>query len=189
MFLMHHGILGQKWGVRRYQNPDGTRTSEGKRRRMYADRVRKASKTNDAVNSIVETMSLREKQLLMGGYTTKDQKYINSVEEGSSLAKRVLIKDKDTPVSFFDIWDDGDYLNVALGTRNEESYRHKGYAKKAASRGMKWYESNKDKYGSVPIIWGVHETNKGSIAIAKKMGFKYEKGSKNKDGWLNYVKT
>lgn len=31
-FLAHHGILGQKWGVRRYQNPDGTLTEEGKRR-------------------------------------------------------------------------------------------------------------------------------------------------------------
>ena len=27
----HHGILGQKWGVRRYQNKDGTLTSEGKK--------------------------------------------------------------------------------------------------------------------------------------------------------------
>ena len=31
--LYHHGILGQKWGVRRYQNPDGTYTEAGKKRR------------------------------------------------------------------------------------------------------------------------------------------------------------
>ena len=31
-YLQHHGILGMKWGVRRYQNKDGTLTSAGKRR-------------------------------------------------------------------------------------------------------------------------------------------------------------
>lgn len=30
--LYHHGIEGQKWGQRRYQNPDGTLTEEGKKR-------------------------------------------------------------------------------------------------------------------------------------------------------------
>lgn len=30
--LRHHGILGQKWGVRRYQNSDGSLTPAGKKR-------------------------------------------------------------------------------------------------------------------------------------------------------------
>ena len=35
--LTHYGILGQKWGVRRYQNPDGSLTSEGKARYRTGD--------------------------------------------------------------------------------------------------------------------------------------------------------
>ena len=32
-YLMHHGVKGQKWGVRRYQNKDGTLTNAGKLKR------------------------------------------------------------------------------------------------------------------------------------------------------------
>lgn len=32
-YLIHYGIQGQKWGVRRFQNEDGTWTSEGLERR------------------------------------------------------------------------------------------------------------------------------------------------------------
>ena len=31
-YLAHHGIKGQRWGVRRFQNPDGSLTEKGKRR-------------------------------------------------------------------------------------------------------------------------------------------------------------
>lgn len=31
-YLAHYGIRGQKWGVRRFQNADGSLTSEGKKR-------------------------------------------------------------------------------------------------------------------------------------------------------------
>ena len=35
--LYHHGIKGQKWGIRRFQNEDGTLTEEGKRRYGVTD--------------------------------------------------------------------------------------------------------------------------------------------------------
>lgn len=31
--IYHHGVKGMKWGVRRYQNKDGSLTSTGKKRR------------------------------------------------------------------------------------------------------------------------------------------------------------
>ena len=43
--LYPHGVKGQKWGVRRYQNSDGSLTSAGKRR--YADNYSQQQRTRD----------------------------------------------------------------------------------------------------------------------------------------------
>ena len=38
--LYHHGIKGQKWGIRRYQNEDGTLTAEGRQRYGTVENMR-----------------------------------------------------------------------------------------------------------------------------------------------------
>lgn len=52
-YLSHHGILGQKWGVRRYQNADGTWTKEGLERR------RETALAYDAKNGKFNVSSLK----------------------------------------------------------------------------------------------------------------------------------
>lgn len=52
--LYHWGVKGMKWGVRRYQNKNGTLTNAGKKRaakkRMTADEKERASRKNDLKN-------------------------------------------------------------------------------------------------------------------------------------------
>ena len=40
--LYHHGVQGQKWGIRNYQNKDGSLTAEGKARRAAQQQKAKA---------------------------------------------------------------------------------------------------------------------------------------------------
>ena len=44
LYLAHHGIKGMHWGVRRYQNPDGSLTSQGKSRQNKNNKLKTAAK-------------------------------------------------------------------------------------------------------------------------------------------------
>ena len=73
--LEHHGIKGQKWGVRRFQNPDGTLTRAGKRRQAKRDREVEnlnASLTN--ASQQIKKLNDEIQDLKTNGYNSKPWK-------------------------------------------------------------------------------------------------------------------
>ena len=102
--LIHHGILGMKWGVRRYQNKDGSLTSAGKKRYSDNDDIKEAPQKNteepkkksvkdmsdEELRREVNRMQLEQNYLRMTG---------QNIEKGKSAVEIALEKMKESFVS------------------------------------------------------------------------------------------
>lgn len=70
-YLIHYGIQGQKWGVRRFQNEDGTYTSEGLERRRTLEQNGASRKELRRVDKVARREVQYNKNL------AKQQNFIN----------------------------------------------------------------------------------------------------------------
>lgn len=89
-FIEHHGILNMKWGRRRYQNPDGTLTAEGKirysreKRKQAAKNLKKARKVREA-NKKKEMKLAKEKAKVEKKKAKIVEKGLDEVKKNSKL--------------------------------------------------------------------------------------------------------
>ena len=81
--IEHHGIKGQKWGVRRYQNPDGTLTPLG--RKKLGRMEQRVNRLSDSIRRSKSRYMLLAKKKKNGTATEKELKEYEALS--SSLRK------------------------------------------------------------------------------------------------------
>ena len=72
-YLSHHGIKGQKWGIRRYQNADGSLTAEGIARYGY-NQISDKDKIKFAMSNSIKRNALGFRKLKQDSYEEKNEK-------------------------------------------------------------------------------------------------------------------
>lgn len=88
--LQHHGILGQKWGVRRYQDENGNLTTAGKKR-ISKEYKKAAQIVTDSYNKKYQKMYLDSYNKAADKMNNGEIEKFNKVQEkkyGKDFAKR-----------------------------------------------------------------------------------------------------
>ena len=159
--LMHYGIKGQKWGVRRYQNKDGSLTAAGKKRydsltsaadkaKRFSDMARKDSERFNKKAEEVKLAQISDSQYkkamreLFGNYAN-DAKYVETEAKNMGYNKpRQMAKE-----------------HLGIGKEGYEVYKaFANRAKKAAD----FYKGLSDSYKNADIS----SLNKKQIKKAEK---------------------
>ena len=89
--VYHYGVKGMKWGVRRYQNKDGTLTNAGKKRSIEERRTKNTVKTQNDIENIVSSLNKKERERM--GLVNDNDKY-KTPDEYKLVAKKMYRKNR-----------------------------------------------------------------------------------------------
>lgn len=154
--LYHHGIKGMKWGVRRYQNLDGTLTSAGKKRYVNID-VITSKKTGEKLY-MAEQRSKR---------AYDPEHYFTIISNGKKVGNLIIENQKDNLyINWIDI---------------KKTERGKGYANSVMDYTINYAKKNNYK----TMTLEVPGTSPDARHIYKKHGFKEDTSIRPdvNDGW------
>jgi len=105
--LYHHGTKGQKWGIRRYQNPDGTLTEAGKERyrkgkndyteKSIIGQMDKYAKRGYSYDLLAKTSKEKfgENSAIYKHFLNKGKQYTNAVNTGAMMLRSYRSMTKD----------------------------------------------------------------------------------------------
>ena len=114
-YLEHHGIKGQKWGIRRFQNKDGTRTVAGKARQ---------NNNKDAADSEPEKSGIgKYKKLIIAGIV------VGGVAAGVTVAYKKGLFDN---------------IGLYMGSEGSKDYLDEGILEKAKNKTIESVDSALD---------------------------------------------
>lgn len=133
-YLAHHGILGMKWGIRRFQNPDGSLTPEGRERYGYGEGTTK--RLDPRLETSFNPSGLSDKEIEI------TNKYADRIVEDaekdllkSGFSQADIIKERAHPSGLY-----ADAIE-----RSWENLRDRGYFSKSAKDAKNYIPTKEER--------------------------------------------
>lgn len=171
--LYHHGIKGQKWGVRRFQNEDGSLTSNGRQhykkntevKSNMHERRRKYRKQAKIAAAIAGGLAGGSIAAINAGGFASDIAYSKAMKEAAAWRKIAHGTNKEGPWRQVSRWNQ-------IGARKSNAYRETGLnaglalaVGAMAAAGVAAYNKQKEQMSKVRFA----DINKAeSVSMAKK---------------------
>lgn len=174
--LQHHGIKGQKWGVRRFQNKDGSLTPRGKQRYLNSDGTLNRSGEKKFKKTMLESMS-KTKTYSKDGVEINFKKFKDPNYSRYKDMDLLNIRINNKNVGNVQLYKNVKYRYVAIVWQEmNKEYQGKGYSQAVTKAVIENARKKNFKKVTLELPYGVKENVRH---MYEKMGFKEIDSSEN----------